>query len=576
MTRRVAFGLAGLAALLLLGAALTPPPFRNADAVMVEAMRARSGLDIALNGHAEVVLLPSPHVRLVGVSFSRHGEPPFLVAREVTGSPRLVPLLMGRFELNRITLDGAEIALDRAPVGALFDAGEAEDRPAPSLPEIRLTDSRLSWGSRSVDKVEGGVAWASRAGPIALSGYGQFGGRLVEASFALTDPDALARGGPSPFRARIEGGGANVVFDGSAVSTEQGPRFAGDLSARASSLRETLRWLGAPAPRRSSPLSGFSLAGSAIADREGLSISNAEFNLEGDSFLGVGRFTAIDGRPNIEATLDTDRLDLDPYINGIAPTLRETGGWSPRPVELKSIAGYQLDLRLSAGEVRFGAVKLGPTAATVSIAQGGLDLAVGEASAYGGTIGGHLSVVPEDAGARVRLQAALTDVDLDRALGRFVDQPALTGALTGDLAVEGLGASAADVIATLDGRATMAVAGGSLDGVTRSKTLALAGISRSMKISSAQAKLTVTGGVARTDDLMITGTDAVFTLSGEARLVERDLKMQGFVKPTTGGWTLPITVEGALAAPKLKPNLAYTREPHAEAERTPSHAPGGS
>ncbi|GLK68596.1 AsmA family protein [Hansschlegelia plantiphila] len=574
--RRIVLGIAILAtaAVAVFVTLLARAPLDDAGVAMLDALRDGSGLRVEVNGRTKLSMFPTPQVRMAGVSFAQGDQEPFAIARELIGSPRMSALLFGRLELSDVTLDGAQIALDRIPVGALFSTGVTPAR-AWTAPSIRIVDGRLAWGGQAVEKVEAGLVWAGAGRPLSASGYGTFADRPVEATFALTDPEALARHEQAPFRVRIEGGGARVTFDGTAID-DGGVRFTGDLSARAASLRETLRWIGAPAPRRSSPLTGFSLVGRATADKSGLSIADAELNLEGGSFLGAGRIAVVSGQPSIEATLDTGRLDLDPYVNGIAPALQEEHGWNPRPVDLKLLAGYDLDLRLSAGEVRSGALRLGPIAATVVIAGGAFDLAVGEASAYDGTVGGHLSVSPEGAaGARVRLQTELTGIDLDEALRRFVTQPPLTGALTANISVEGVGVSAADVIATLKGEGEARVTGGSLEGIGRSRTLSLAGLRGGMDIASAEATLRIDHGVARTSDFAIMGSDATFTLSGEARLVDRDLRLQGFVKPKEGAWTLPVRVDGPLSSPKLRPYLSSATDPHAEADRRHSATPGG-
>lgn len=554
--RRLAFyGVAAIGAAAIVAGALTAiqTPLEQAEGPLIDAVRAASGLEVATNGRARVSLLPTPRVSIAAVSLSAPGEQPFAVAREVVGAPKLSALLFGRIELDEITLEGAEIALDRAPISRLF-----ANRGAAGLdgPEIRLVDAILTFGGKSIEKVEAGLSWAGHGKPLSVSGFGSFQSRPIEAAFTLTDSDALARGEDAPFRARIEGGGARVTFDGTARN-RNGAHLTGDLRARAASLRETLRWFGLPGPRASAPLTGFSLAGHASADKSGVSITDAELGLEGGSFVGAGRLALAGGRPSIEATLDSDLVDLDPYIRGIAPpTLSAQDGWSPKRLDLKPLRGYNLDLRLSADEVRFAGWKLGATAATIAVADGAVDLSIGEANAYRGVVGGRFSLAPEGRGVRMKLQAASTDVDLGRALSNIAGKPLLTGALTSDVSLDGVGASAAEIIAGMTGRGSARVVGGALQGVGRSRTLALAGLHGGMDVDHASAKLTFRRGVAEIDDFSIAGEAAAFSLSGGARLIERDIALRGFVRPVKGEWTLPVKVDGPLSAPKLRPNLS--------------------
>lgn len=558
MRRVAAIGLAAAAAALVAAVCLSVArtPVQGAEAAVLAALRDASGLRIESDQQPVVRFFPTPRVTLEGVRISQDGEPPFATARRLTSSPRILPLLAGRIEARDVTLIGAEVALDRAPLAEFTSATLAAGAHSAAYPSIRLVDARLSWGARTLEKVDASLVWPSAGRALSASGFGLLGDRQVEAALALTDPAALARGEASPFRARVEGGGASLVFDGDA-SLADGPRLSGDISARAASLRETLRWLGAPAPRRSSPLTGFSLTGRAIADHEGFAVSNAELNLEGGAFFGAGRLTLENGRPSIEATLDTGRLDLDPYVNGIAPALRdEGGGWNPKRIDLKPVKGYDLDLRLSADQIRLGDLRIGETAATISVANDSLDVAIGEAEAYDGTVGGRLSLSRDPRGVRIRVEGALSGVDLQAALRRFVTAPVLTGSLSGELSIEGAGASIAAVVASLHGRAEAHIADGTFYAGGKGRALTLAGLRGAMKVSAAQATIEVKQGVAYTRDLSIVGEDATLTLAGEARLVERELKLQGSVRPPNGKWVLPVRLEGSFLAPKLKAALA--------------------
>ena len=49
---------------------------------------------------------------------------------------------------------------------------------------------------------------------------------------------------------------------------------------------------------------------------------------------------------------------------------------------------------------------------------------------------------------------------------------------------------------------------------------------------------------------------AALNLGGVASLVDGELALKGVVRPAQANWTLPVTVEGRLSAPKLRPDLA--------------------
>jgi AsmA protein len=563
--RRLALALAGLCGALALAfvVLVARAPLAGVDAAVLAALREGSGLTIAVNGRAAVTWFPTVEIRIDGVSAARGDETPFALAREVVARPRLGALLAGRVELAGVTLREPQIALDRIPFDEVFAALRAA--PARSnMPELRVVDGRLAIDGRSIEGVTGALVWPSAGRPLAVSAYGTFEGRPVEGAASLADPEALARGARAPVRARLTGGGARVLFDGHALDAE-GPRFEGALRMRAASLRQTLRWLGAPAPRRSAPLTGFSLAGEATADRHGLSIANAELDLEDHSFLGAGRLTTGGKRPSVEATLDAETLDLAPYVDGLAPGVRENGALSSKRFDLAAIQGFDLDLRLSAGTLTFAGFRFEDVAATVAIADGALDISVGEASAYGGAVSGRLIVEPraQDAVA-LRADLSATDVTIEEAFAGGGKEPPIAGALTAEFGVRGEGRSAAEIVGGLEGRGRLRLADGAIKGFGHNRALALVGLRGALAVSSAEANVVVRRGVALTQDLKAVGSDATLTLAGDARLAAGELKLDGFVRPVEGGWRLPIRVDGPFAAPRIRPNISLA-DPQGEA-----------
>lgn len=540
-------------------------PREGAGERLVASLAAATGLRIETNGPGEIVFFPTPHVRVPGVSLARAGEAPFAAARELTGSLRIGALLRGRIELGEITLAQADVALDRAPLAdALAGLRRSGGSEAPL--EIRLTDARLTVAGRSIDRVQAGLAQMREGGPLSVSGFGRYAGQPVEASIQLTDPAAFGRGDRAPFRARLEGGGARLMFDGEALD-ENGPRLIGELSARATSLGDTLSWLGLSRSAGAGPRFSLSLAGRGTLDDEGLSVANAELDLSGDSFMGAGRLTMTsDGRPSVEATVDADALDVRPYAAVLAPQILQEGGWSTAAIDLAGLKGWTLDLRLSAESLRFGRLLLGQTAATVAVGRGGLDLSIGEAEAYGGTLGGRLSLEPDSRGVKMSLEGGVTDIAFDEALAAIMKHPQMSGTLTGELAVAGAGGSVADFVSDLSGKASGKLVDGALEKIGRSRTLALAGLGRRMDVSTADAAFRIEKGIARTSDISIVGDDARFALAGAASLVNRDVRLKGVVQPAAGGWAVPVTLEGPLSSPKLRPDLG-DHAPRGEARR---------
>lgn len=565
MVSRIALGLAGatvIAAATVAVLAIETPAPDAGERLLARASEA-TGLKVEAAAPAEFAMFPTPRLRVMGVRLSRPGEPAFAVAREMSGTLRLGALLSGEIELGEITLDAADVALDRAPLSEGL-AGLKANGMRMEPPSVRLVDSRLRWRGHAVDRVEAGLVWPGGGGPLAISGVGRLKGRQMEATAQLGDLMALARGESSPFRAKFSGGGVRVTFDGDAVDRD-GLRLTGDVGARTASLGDAISWLDLTRDGVIDAGWGVSLAGKASLDATGFDISAAELDLAGDSFLGAGRVTSsAGGDPILEATLDADGLDLGRYLSPLAPRDGPNGGWSDARLNLAGLRGWTLDLRLSAREAQFGRRRIGPAAITVAVAGGGLDVSVGEAAAYGGDIGGRLSLEPHGDGARMRLEGAATDVSLEDALERKDAKAPVTGALTGDLSVEGSGASLSEIVAKLSGKASLRVTDGSLESIGRNRTLALAGLKKRMEMSASEARMRIERGMAFSDDIAIIGPDAALSLSGSVSLVDGSVAMKGSVRPASSTWSLPVVVEGLASAPKLRPDLSG-RGPRGEA-----------
>ena len=563
--RRIALGLAGAVAIAAAAASLSiyRAPLDDAGDRLISELHEATGLTARANGEAELRLLPSPRIRIPGVSLSHGTETPFAIVRSLSGRLSLVDLMFGRLELAEVTLEQPQIALDRLPFADVTAALRAHGGDAP--PTVRMSGARLTWRGETIDKVEAGLVWPGGAS-FTLSGFGRYAGRPVQATIQLSDLAAYERRERAPFRARIEGGGARVLFDGEAFD-DHGPKFVGDISFRADGLLDTLQWLGARARAGGALALGVSFAGQGQLDADGLQVSNAELELGGKTFLGAGRLTSGAEGLAVEATLDADKVELGPYFELFAPrAMRDDGSWSAAPISLAALRGWTLDLRLSADEMLLGGFRLDQPAVTAIVAKGGLDLSLGAASAYGGAVGGRLSLEPEGEQARMRLEGGATDVALGEALEATLGRRPIAGALTAEAAMESRGGSMAELVGGLSGRFTARLADGAIERISRSRTLALAGFSGRMEFLRAEAGMTFTRGLAHADTVSLEGPRGAFALSGGASLVDRTIALSGSVRPSEGGWTLPVRIDGPLFAPRLKPDLS-DRTPRGEARR---------
>ena len=109
-------------------------------------------------------------------------------------------------------------------------------------------------------------------------------------------------------------GGSDVSISGSAVQSEQGPRFQGRLEGASDNLRSVMEWLGAPvAGVPADRLRKMSVTSRIDATPNQLSFSELDLRLDLSRLAG-GVVVALRERPGLGIGLALDTLNLDAYL----------------------------------------------------------------------------------------------------------------------------------------------------------------------------------------------------------------------------------------------------------------------
>ena len=115
---------------------------------IIQAMKARLGREVALDGPLNFALLPLPHAKATNVRIANAegaARPEMLSAASLELRPAFWPLLSGRFELAAVRLSGVELHLQRLAGGK----GNWQFEPSPRrlrlpAPRPRTITSALS------------------------------------------------------------------------------------------------------------------------------------------------------------------------------------------------------------------------------------------------------------------------------------------------------------------------------------------------------------------------------------------------------------------------------------------------
>jgi AsmA protein len=588
--KRLALAIAGVLAAIAV-AVIVGPLFIPREAVLSaikDEIKAATGLDLTVRGHAAVSLFPWGNVSLGDVVLGGESDAePALAAKELQARLRLVPLLFGRIGAADLALSHAHVTVVVGPDGSSNWSGLSDKfaralapgaRPADrvtSISEIRIADGTVAIRDEThgIDErlsgVEMSLAWPAIARSFAATGRFVWRNETIDASVSIADIVAALTGARAGLKVRLSGTPFKLAFDGHLTRTPTF-RLDGTLAADTDSLRRALAWGGFMAL----PGGGFgrfalkaqmSVVGGAVA----LSAVNVE--MDGNTAEGSMTFTS-DTRNALQGTLAADEIDLAPFLSTLH-MLRTTGrDWSAVPIALDGLTGLDLDLRISARRILLGPATLGRTAAAANLREGRLTIAIGEAQAFGGVLTGFMSIGKVPSGGEVKSQLQFANVDLETCLGDLFGIRRLEGKGTLSFAVEASGESVLGFTHTLSGQATLAAQHGALVGYNveqllrrlESRPLAARNEFRTGRTPFEKLNVNVklVQGTAKVEEVRLDGATIRLGIVGSASIPARDLDLKGTASLIPAGATentpaafeLPFVVQGPWGDPIILPD----------------------
>ncbi|WP_428029182.1 AsmA family protein [Ancylobacter sp.] len=477
----------------------------------------------------------------------------------------VLPLLTGRARADYIELTDASLTLTDpgdglAALGGFVAAlGTAETRGDLVVTNGSLRITRGGVAEVLIPQADLAIDW--RGGhSVRAAGKAVWRGEPVDIDASLTGLDALATGGAGGLNLSLSGAPAALSFSGGA-RIAGGPVVTGSLTASARELRGALEWLGMEAPTERG-FGAFELRAVALLSAQGAVLNQARIDLDGNS--GMGAFNLrIDGeRAMLQGSLASESVDLTPY-GELTFSNPHDGTWSRDDIDLSRTRALDVDLRLSAGKVRFGGAELQRMAASATAKGGRLSLTIGEAEAWGGIFRASAQLAPRDAGPGVNMRVDLSgdDVALRRSLGQLFDFQQLQGTGSFRLSAAGGGASILDIAQNLSGAFTLSGEKGALVGIdvgrilTRLEKRPLSGGGDLRGGRTPYADIVVDasirGGVVKLDRLDLTSDTLHVALAGESSVALRALDFSGVAQLVRAAPAMATRANGAAAAAVL-------------------------
>ncbi|MDT2022452.1 AsmA family protein [Methylocella sp. CPCC 101449] len=534
----------GLGLLLLLGAAGAFFPISAFEAALrrqiAEQVRQVSGLDTDIKGRLSFSLLPRPQIRAENVAI---GTQPSMALHTpfVRGNIRLLPLLGGRIELERLTLIGPQLSLHTATssltrpsaqllgelskLGPLTIAGGSLDLQIDGRPPVQIS------------QVDGILDPRGLPGPLSFAGRFFWNDVNGEAEVLLARLSDLFDKGATPFTAKLRSPIADAAFDG---ILQGGSRwqFDGHFAGTAAKPRTLMQVLSF-APALPGPLATVSANGTLRITQQALALSDASITLDANVFRGSVGVRLEGERPLISATLATPSLMLP--STELIPTLRNERQWSREPLSLAALGRTDMDLRLSAQRAILGKLTMTATGLSVLANDGKLEVLLAGAQAYGGRMKGQMTVTPIGDDGDFKGTLALTNVDAGAMLKDVVRHPRLTGIVTGEINLQSRGDSVGEHMGSLSGQLRLSARNGELAGLdaeqalrrSEKRPLSVPGEVRagSTGFTAAEFSGTINKGTLSLERGQITGPGASINVSGAINGPDQTLRLDVGVSP---------------------------------------------
>jgi uncharacterized protein involved in outer membrane biogenesis len=535
-----------------------------------------------------------------------------------------IAAVTGKMTTLALTIDSRVLKAKLAGDGALGElpllAGEI-DATSPSARELA---EWLGFGD-SVPTTAGALSFKGRTDPATGAAVGA--GSLLLRDTPLTYDLQLAdvrqalAGNPTPLAGKIAAADLSATIDGT-VALAGAAVYEGQLAARADKIGDVVRRLGMTTPALAA-LGPGAISGKAKLSAERATLEGAEFDADGRTGTFTGNIALTGHRPRISGDLSISRIDLDALLGrtprppmplapeaepsdegfettwdalnaeldavenpppptfGLAAAPAAAPAWSTTPIDLTALRAVDLDLKLTAKSVTFGALPLQNARIAAKLDNGELAANIEEITIGAGKGTGAIDLKARGAEHDAAIALKLTGVEAEPITYELAGKPLLKGTSNVDITTRASGKSLDRLVSTLDGNARFDMAKGRLRGWDIGKMVEELwnykgwgyNPARNTPVDKLTATYTIKAGTVRsTPDLTLTGPTAGLRSVGNVvvpqRFIDQNVKVQNlfFNIVVKGDWTKKLWIGPAFlagvspAAPGAQPETPPTAQ----------------
>ena len=293
----------------------------------------------------------------------------------------------------------------------------------------------------------------------------------------------------------------------------------------------------------------------------------------GDAAFNGWASVDLSSKPLVKLDLDFQKLAV-----AMARSTGSTAGqpWSSATIDVNGLNYIDLQVRMSAAELKIGDARFTPAAIDATLTTGVLKAQVSNLGAYEGTANGDLTVDVSTANPTYTMRADLTGVRALPLLDGLADFDKIDGKMQAKVSVRSSGNSQRAIMSNMAGTAFIVFQDGAIKGLNvaqmiRSLTAStLSGWQESEEkatdLSQLSASFKIDKGQAQTTDLNLVGPLVKMTGAGT---IDLGTKQIGFrvepklVMTTEGqgrasdpvGLGIPVMISGPWGAPRIYPEM---------------------
>jgi AsmA protein len=501
----------GVVLVVLIAAIIAAPfiiPVQTIKAKAVEQVEQATGRKLNIAGDVKLSVFPALALEANQVTLSNApgaAERNMLSLAKLQVALKLFPLISGEVAVDQFILVDPVINLEVDRNGRAnwqFGAppAPAAGRPAAGTPaasgggsplqQLRLGDVRLVNGKvtyrdakansvQTVEKINVKLSLPGIDQPFNAEGALDWNGKTVNLTARVANPGALLEDKASEVALKVASEPVNLTYGGS-VKVAPVLTVGGDLDLAVPSVRNLAAWTGNPVAMAGNTLGPLAIKGRLAMNGSKIAFQNAALALDALRAKGSFEFDGGGAKPYVKAQLDTEMLDLNPYLPPEQPAQPARAGapapqgqaaaagasdWSDEPLDLSGLRAADADLALTVAGIKVRKIEVGRSALNVALKGGRMTADLADLNVYEGKGKGRVVLDGSGAGAGVQSTFTLAGLQIAPLLAAGADMDLLSGKGAFEFEVSGRGNTQRQLIGALNGKGAVKLNDGALKGI---------------------------------------------------------------------------------------------------------------